>query len=169
MKTIKHKYVKKTAVCLLLFIPCLLVFSAEIDRKTFSISLPDKWAEDTKDDMYSPDSFIFFDGPESCLFTVMVGKKSAGASVDDLLKNQIDSIKKKFTDEKIAKITKWSRFDGKGFKIEGKIQGIFITRFTVFGFEKGDYVCLVEESATLGDYKTYANDFEKIRQSFKLK
>lgn len=29
-------------------------------------------------------------------------------------------------------------------------------------------VCIVEEYATLGDYKTYAKDFEKIRQTFQL-
>ena len=68
----------------------------------------------------------------------------------------------------IIPITKWSNFDGKGFQMEGKIQGIINGRVTVFGFEKGDNVCIVEEWATPGDYKTYAKDFEKIRQTFRL-
>lgn len=42
--------------------------AVEIDRKTFSLSLPGRWTEKTKDDMYEPDSFVFFDGPESCFF-----------------------------------------------------------------------------------------------------
>jgi hypothetical protein len=133
------------------------------------MSLPDKWTENTKDDMYSPDSFIFFEGPESTIFVVIIGQKSAGASVDILLDNQRDSFKKKIPDAAIAAVTKWSNVDGKGLKIEGKVQGIVSARVTIFGFEKGDNICIIEEYATVGDYKTYAKDFEKIRQTFRLK
>lgn len=142
---------------------------SEIDRKTFSMSLPDKWIENTKDDMYNPDSLIFFEGPESTVFTVIIGQKSAGASADTLVTKQKDVFARKFTDTAITEITKWSSYDGRGFEIEGKIQGIVMARITIFGFEKGDNVCLIEEYATLGDYKTYANDFEQLRQTFKLK
>ncbi len=142
--------------------------ATEINRKTFSVSLPGNWVENTKDDTYSPDSFVFFEGPESTLFSVIIGQKSTGASLDTLLNNQRDSFKKKMTDATITVITKWSNVDGKGFKIEGKVQGIVSVRVTIFGFEKGDNVCIVEEYATPGDYKTYARDFEKIRQTFRL-
>src|SRR5260370_565814 len=109
---------------LLLIFSCILLDAAEIDRRTFSLSLPEKWTENTKDDMYSPDSFIFFEGPESTIFAVIIGKKSAGASVDILVNNQRDALGKKFTDATTTKISKWSSSDGKGFRIEGKILGI---------------------------------------------
>jgi hypothetical protein len=142
--------------------------ATEINRKTFSITLPGNWIEDTKRDTNDPDSLVFFDGPESALFSVIVGQKSAGSSVDTMLDNQKDSLKRKIVNATIIPITKWSNFDGKGFQMEGKIQGIINGRVTVFGFEKGDNVCIVEEWATPGDYKTYAKDFEKIRQTFRL-
>ena len=132
------------------------------------MTLPGNWIEDTKRDTYDPDSLVFFDGPESALFSVIVGQKSAGSSVDTMLDNQKDSLKGKIVNATIIPITKWSNFDGKGFQMEGKIQGIINGRVTVFGFEKGDNVCIVEEWATPGDYKTYAKDFEKIRQTFRL-
>jgi len=152
-----------------MFACCTPAHVVEIDRKTFSLSLPEKWTENTKDDMYSPDSFIFFEGPESTFFMVVIGQKSAGASADSLVNKQRDGIGKKFTDAKTADITKWSRFEGKGYSIEGKIQGIVRARVTIFGFEKGDNICVIEEYATLGDYKTYASDFERLRQTFTLK
>jgi len=154
---------------LLLTLFCTLAYSTEINRKTFSLSLPDNWIENTNDDMYSPDSFIFFEGPESTLFTVVIGQKSAGASVEDFVNNQKTIQSKRFKDLTITNITKWSNYEGKGFQIVGKVMGIANARLTVLGFEKGDNVCLIEEYATLNDFKTYASDFEKIRQTFRLK
>jgi len=142
--------------------------ATEINRKTFSMTLPGNWIEDSKRDTYDPDSLVFFDGPESALFSVIVGQKSAGSSVDTMLDNQRDYYKARIVNATITPITKWSNFDGKGFQMEGKVQGIANGRITVFGFEKGDNVCIVEEYATPGDYKTYARDFEKIRQTFRL-
>ncbi|MEP6663964.1 MAG: hypothetical protein ABJC04_09900 [Verrucomicrobiota bacterium] len=76
---------------------------------------------------------------------------------------------KKVTDLKSSPIKKWSNYEGKGFEIEGKIQGIVRSQARIFTFEKGDNVCLITEYATVGDLKTFAADFAKIRQSFKLK
>jgi hypothetical protein len=141
----------------------------EIDRKNFSISLPDGWAENTKDDMYDPDFFVFFEGPESTFFLVIVDQKSAGTSVDTLVTKQKDSFIKKVTDATVVEKAGWSSYDGKGFDIEGQVQGIVKAHITVFGFESGDNVCAITEYATLGDYQKYASDFDKLRQTFKLK
>lgn len=140
-----------------------------IDRKTFSMSLPAGWTEDTKDDMHDADSFVFFENAESCLFAVMIGKKSAGASLDNQLVNQKDALLKKMTDAKVIEIQRWATYDGEGFEIEGKVAGIALTRQRIFGFENGDNICVITESATPGDFETYAADFETIRQTFKLK
>ncbi len=160
---------KNIGIVLLLFCSCIIASAADIDRKTFSLSLPNQWVEDTNDKMYNPDSMIFFEGPESTFFFVMIGRKSAGASVDDFITTQRDIMVRKFTDVTVTNVTQWSSFDGKGFKIDGKAGDITRACVTIFGFEKGNNVCLVEEYATLGDYITYANDFQKLRQSFKLK
>jgi hypothetical protein len=143
--------------------------ATEIDRKTFSLSLPAGWTEDTKDDMHDPDSFVFFENPESCLFTVIIGKKSAGASVDELLEGQKEAFEKKLTGATTTEVDTWANYKVKGFRIEGKAQGISQTRALIYGFENGDNVCIITESATPGDFDTYAAEFETIRQSFKLK
>jgi hypothetical protein len=143
--------------------------ATEIDRKTFSISLPAGWTEDTKDDMHDPDSFVFFENPESCLFAVVIGKKSAGATVDEQLMNQKEAWLKNITEAKITDFRKWANYEGQGFEIEGKVHGTSLTRQRIFGFEKSDNVCVITESATPGDFKTFASDFETLRQSFKLK
>ena len=140
-----------------------------IDRMTFSMSLPDKWTENTNDDNYNSNSFVFFEGPEQGFFFVMIGKKSAGASVDILVNAQRDELSKKFTDAAITKITKWSSFDGNGLIIEGKIMGILNARATIFGFEKADNVCLVEEYSSLRGYNKYGKDFATMRQTFRVK
>jgi hypothetical protein len=140
-----------------------------IERKTFSMSLPAGWTEDTKDDMHDADSFVFFENAESCLFAVMIGKKSAGASVDTQLMNQKEALLKKMTDTKVTELQTWSTYEGKGFEIEGKVAGIILTRQRIFGFETDENICVITESATPGDFATFAADFETIRQTFKLK
>jgi hypothetical protein len=142
---------------------------AQIDRKTFSMSLPDGWTEDTKDDMYEPDSFVFFENPESCLFCVFIGKKSAGMTVDLILKKEEESYQKKLTDLTSSTFDSWSKYKGEGIEMVGKMGGAIKYRSRLFGFENGDNVCCVIEAATPGDWETYAGDYETIRQSFNLK
>jgi len=163
------KFMKTVRTLLLIALSCIVSFAAEIERKTFSVSLAKGWTEDTKDDMYDPDSFVFFENSESCLFAVMVGKKSAGASVDNLLKHQKEAWQKKFAESKLTEIKKWSKYEGKGFELEGKVLGILRARARIFGFENDHNVCIVTEYGTSGDLRTFADDFEKIRQTFKLK
>jgi len=163
------KITKLTKTLLALLLTCAITVAAEINRKTFALSLPDGWTEDTKDDLHDPDSFVMFENSESCLFMVIVGKKSAGASVDVLLKHQKAQFGKMMTDAKSTNITTWSEFKGKGFEMEGKAQGIVRSRARIFGFEKADHVCVIVEFGTVGDLKTYADDFLKIQKTFKLK
>ena len=160
---------KFARILLLLALFSILSRASETDRATFSMSLPKGWTEDTKDDMYDPDSFVFFENSESCLFAVIIGKKSAGASVDFLLKHQKEAWQKKIADSILTEIKKWSKYEGKGFELEGKILGIFRARARIFGFENDRHVCIITEYGTTGDLKTFADDFEKIRQTFKLK
>jgi hypothetical protein len=47
--------------------------------------------------------------------------------------------------------------------------GVIPFRIMVFGFEKDDEVCVIIENAPLDGYKKFANDFETIRETFKLK
>ena len=143
--------------------------AAVIDRKTYSLSLPAGWTEDTKDDMYDPESLVFFENAESCLFAVVMAQKSTGASVDEQLANQKETWLQKTTEAKTSDFQKWGNYEGKGFEIEGKVQGTFLTRQRFFGFEDADSVCIIMESATPEDFQTCASDFETIRQTFKLK
>jgi hypothetical protein len=164
-----RRIMKTPNTVLLLALSCALASAAEIERKTFSMSLPQGWTEDTKNDMHDPDSFIFFENSESCLFTVIIGTKSAGAAVADMFKPQKEKWEKKVTDMKSTPIEKWGTYQGKGIEIEGKMQGILRYRVRLFGFESNDYACVITESSTDGDSKTFAADFEKIRQTFRLK
>ena len=151
-------------------------YATEIDRKTFSLSLPDNWMENKSTATYNSNSFVFFVGPEACIFNVFIASKSKGASVESLVNRQKDVQQKKFTDATFTSTNKWSNFEGNGFEIEGMyhgttpaFQGTVPYRIMVFGFEKGDKVCVIIENATLDGSKKYANDFETIRQTFKLK
>jgi len=161
--------IRITAFVSVLFLSWVVCGAAEIDRKTFSLSLPSGWTEDIKDDMYDPDSVVFFENSESCLCTVIIGKKSAGATVEKLFKAQKEAWLKKFTDSRTIDFSRWSGYDGKGVEIEGKIQGITRSRARVFGFEKNDNVCIISEFGTIDDLKTFASDFEQIQKTFKLK
>ncbi len=141
----------------------------QIDRATFSMLLPNGWSEDTADDMHDPDSFVFFENPESCLFFVMIADKSTGATVDDLLIAQKHQYEIMMTNSVVTNLTRWATYDVKGFEINGKAQGIVRSNAKLHGFVNGNNVCVVIEFAELNDLKTYGNDFETIRQSFKLK
>jgi hypothetical protein len=160
----------KTSLTFVLLLLCgVTAIAGEIDRKTYSLSLPKGWTEDTKDDMYEPDSFVFFENAESCLFTVIIGTKSAGATAATMLNGQKESWKKRVTDAKWTDITEWSHYKGNGAEVEGKIQGIIRVRARLFAFETERYVCVITEYATVGDWKKFESDFNHIRQSFKLK
>ena len=143
--------------------------SVGINRKTFSMSLPAGWFEDTKDDMYDAESFMFFENPESCLFCVIIGKKSAGFSVDEMLEKHKEQYSAKMTDLSTSSFDGWSNYRGKGMNITGKVQGAFQYRCHLFGFENGDSACVIIEAANPADFNKFAGDFELIRQSFKLK
>jgi hypothetical protein len=114
--------------------------ASEIERKTFSMTLPKGWTEDTKDDMYDPNSFVIFENSASCIFMVIVGKTSAGATVEDLLKHEGEELQKRVTESKSTDIKAWSKYEGKGFELEGKVQGITRSRARIFGFQNGDNV-----------------------------
>jgi len=133
------------------------------------MALPKGWTEDTKAELYDPDTIVFFENSESCLFTVVIGKKSAGASVEAKLKAYKQATEKNYTEVKLKEFGKWSRYQGKGIEIEGKLQGTLRSRTRIFAFEKGDSVCVVKESAILADWKKFIADFEKIREGFKVK
>jgi tetratricopeptide (TPR) repeat protein len=141
----------------------------EIDRQTFSLSLPEHWTENAKDDMYQPDSFVFFEGPGSCFFNVVIGKKSTGLSIDTLIGHQTKEAQRRFTEMTLTEITRWAGFDGKGVEIEGKPGGLIRSRIRIFGFENSENVCLISEFGDIPDLEKHANDFDHIHQTFQLK
>ena len=143
----------------------------KIDRKTFSMALPAIWKEDTSGDAYNPETFVMFQRGTSttCLFEVLIGRKSAGASVDELLASQRDGWLKIVSEPKVTEFHEWGNYTGKGVEIEGKVQGTFLQQHRIFVFTKGDAVCLVIESAPPKDFFFYVGEFKTIRNSFKLK
>jgi hypothetical protein len=158
-----------TKAWLVLLLACAVGGAAEIDRKTFSMTLPDGWTEDTKNKQHNPDLFVIFENPESCAFMVVVGKKSAGHKLEEMLKPQKTEWGNAMSDVKTTNITTWSEFKGTGFELEGKMHGTVPTRVRIFGFEKGDLLCVIIEFGTLEDLKTFDDDYRKIQKSFKLK
>ena len=151
-----------------------LVVHSTIDHKTFSLSLPHNWAEINKDDPLSLRTYYRFQGPEDAEFGVRVSQKSAGISIDSLVNeagnDYTNGIMSRYYKATITEITNWSRYDGKGFNIEWKSQGEFPgQRDTIFGFERGDNVCIIYEETSLPDFKKSDKDFDKIRKTFQLK
>jgi len=144
-------------------------YASEIDRQTFSVSIPRGWTEDTADDMYDPETFVFFENPESCMFSVMIGEKSTGITIDDILLNQKAVWEEKLTNCDVMRLTKWATREAKGFEIKGKMFGMLRSVCRMYGFDNDTRVCVVMEFAVSSDFKKYAADFEKIRQTFRLK
>ena len=140
-----------------------------IDRKTFSMTLPAGWTENTEDDQYDPNSLVFFENSESGFFAVVIREKSAGASVAEEVMKQKEAWQKNMTGAKITALNKWANYEGEGFEIEGKLEGTYLTRQRVIGFENSDNICVIIESADPGDFQTFADDYDLIRQTFKLK
>jgi hypothetical protein len=106
----------------------------QIDRKTFSMTRPTGWTEDTKGEAYNPDSFVMFErgSGSNCLFEVIIVKKSAGASPDKLLASQTDGWLKIVSDAKVEQFDQWGSYRGQGSDIEGKVNAKYIQRHRVF-------------------------------------
>ena len=160
----------KTKILLLITALSVAVANAgEVERTTFSVSLPDGWTEDTKDDMYDPETNLFFENSESCLVMVVIGTKSAGSSIEPMLAAQKETWAKRLTQMEEAKIEKWGQYQGKGFELTGKLSGTTQYRARFFGFENAKHTCVVIECADAVDAKKFAADFDRIRETFRLK
>jgi hypothetical protein len=102
------------------------------------------------------------------MFTVLVRPKSDGVTAAAMLEAQTKPFKTNLADAKATEFTKWGQYQGNGVEIQGTLKRTSV-RFQTFGFEEGSNICVIGEEANLSDYKTYADDFEKIRRTFKLK
>ena len=148
----------------------------EIDRETFSLSLPGQWIENTNINRYDPNSLILFKGPRSAVFSLMIRRKSPGTSVDSLIAEQRNAFANRLQNASFTEISDWPGPDSRGLQIDGNVLGVkgqqvalVEQHVTIFGLENDDHVCIVEECANLDDYKEYAGDFETLRQTLKLK
>jgi hypothetical protein len=140
----------------------------EIERSTFSVSLPKGWREDQTDKDFNGTSTAFFEKSADCFFSVVVQPKSPEVSATTLLEIQKGEMEKKFTNVKFTAATKWGAYDGTGFDVAATYQGTG-SRGRIFAFESSGNACLVCEMASDKDYRTAAADFATIRESFKLK
>ena len=159
---------------LLLVLAGTLCDAAEIDRKTFAVSLPEGWTEDTQSVLHDPDSYVDFENaactrPESVagtFFSVMVQKKREGWSLsDDFLQKPKEALEKWLPDAKSTDLTKWAKYGGKGVEREGNSLVLGRYRLLVFGFEHAGRIYLIMEANT----PSCAGDFAQIRQTFKVK
>lgn len=156
-------------ILLMLLLFCSLSQAGEIDRETFSFSLPDGWTEDMEDEMYDQNHFLIFENSESCLFGTIIKKRSEGVSSVEMLAEQKRSWQKRFRKAKEKSFNKWSHYAGKGLQMEGDFQGLLIARSRIFAFESPKYACVIVEFAEIGDFDSFEMEFEKIRKSFRLK
>jgi hypothetical protein len=140
----------------------------KIDRKTFSLTLPADWTEDTKTEL-NPDSFgIFEKSKQDVVLSIQIRKKSEGFAADKLLTEQKTQLLMVTFYTKIDEFKEWGNYKGHGFDISGRLRGKQDWRHRVFAFEQGDKVCLITESGA-PVYFMHDDDFKTIRNSFKLK
>ena len=131
---------------------------------------PAGWAEVTTIKGYDPDSFVIFQQPESnCLFEVLIVKKSDGAVPGNLLMSQKEGWLKVVTDARVELFDRWGNYFGQGYDMEGKMAAQHIQRHRVFLFSQGDYVCIIVESAPATKFLDHEDDYNRIRESFRLK
>ena len=160
---------KTVSTIAILLCSCLLLFAGPINRKTFSLSLPTGWTENTHDNMYNPDSFVFFERGETGLFTVIIADKTTHTTAQQILRGQESGWRNRLTNLKFTDVTSWGRYKGSGTDIEGDMQEVIRVRTRIFAFESAQYVCVVTESASVRDWNTLQSDFEEFRKSFRLK
>ena len=153
----------------LLLLWCASTLAGPIDRKTFSLSLPAGWTENTQDNMYNADSFVFFEKGETALFNVMVGDKAAGAKGEPMLRTQEAGWRNRLTNLKFTDLHNWSHYKGTGVEIEGEMQEVVRVRTRIFTFQSDKYVCVITESASVLDWNKLESEFAQIRKSFRLK
>jgi len=138
-----------------------------IDRKAFSFSLPPRWTEQ-RDETYDGEQFAFFQGRSSCLLSVVIRPKSDQVSAASLLEAMSKEMKKRLSGVRTTDFTSWGKYQGTGQALEGTIKNEkCVSR--AFGMEGDTYVGVVTEFSGVADEKKYQNDFEQIRQSFRLK
>src|SRR5581483_4818874 len=155
----------RSARCFLLLLVLLLGGcrpADRIERATFAMTLPAGWVEDRNDGLYDPNGFVMFENKDSCLFIVVVAKKSKTMSVDLLVEKQRQAYLKKMTNVKAGAFIQWSRYQGKGLRLVGNVGGKVLYDNRIFGFEHGDRVCAIVEAATPGDFTRYAADYDLI-------
>ena len=148
--------------------------AAEIDRKTFSVSLPNGWTEYTTSVLYDPDSYVDFEHsacprPASMAgtyFSVMVQQKREGWSLsEDFLQKPKEALGKWLPDATSTERTTWGQYGGKGVERDGSSPVLGRYRLLVFGFEHAGHLYLIMEAAT----PNCASGFAQIRQTFKVK
>jgi len=160
---------KRISIFSALLLCCLSASAGQIDRTTFSLSLPTGWTENTQDDMYNADSFVFFEKGETALFNVIIGDRKAGAAPEPLVRRQESAWRNKLTNLKFTDLRNWARYKGMGVQLEGDMQEVVRVRTRIFGFQNERYACVVTESASVHDWSRLQSDFEQIRKSFRLK
>jgi len=153
----------------LLLLCCIPTLAGPIDRKTFSLTLPSDWTENTHDEMYNAEFFVFFEKGETGLFTVIIGDKSTGAIPEKVMRTQEAGWRNRLTNVKFTDLHSWSRYKGIGVEIEGLMQDVVRVRTRIFAFQTDRYACVITESASVHDWSSLESDFAQIRKSFRLK
>jgi len=143
-----------------------------IDRKTYSLSLPSGWKEETskhQDDGNGNTVDVFRNVGNTMATTVLLHPKTENFDPVAVLSAATDSMEKKFGDPKrIEEFTAWGRYQGKGGQLEGTFEKVRY-RARTFVFESGTQACVIAEFIKISDYEKSAADLEQIRQSFRLK
>src|ERR1043166_296573 len=130
----ERQQMKRISIFSALLFYCLSASAGEIDRPTFSLSLPASWTENTHDDMYNANSFVFFEKGETALFNVIIGDRKAGATPEPMVRRQESNWRNKLTNLKFTDLRNWSRYKGAGVELEGDMQEVVRVRARIFGF-----------------------------------
>ncbi len=159
----------------LTIISVILVFalpafsSTGIDRDTFSVSIPEKWAEKTSSKLYDKNRHVFFENSESCIVLVMILDKGSGITSARLLEKNIENYKKRINVTKESAIDRWGSYRGNGVLLYGKMAGAYSAYARLFEFETDSKSCLIVEFALEEDWKEFSSDFISIQKTLVIK
>jgi hypothetical protein len=140
-----------------------------IDRDSFSLKYPEKWAIDKQDPDYDPDALFSVDAPDDqnmimfFIFNMVI-------DADEMLAEQVKAMSASvLKNPEITDFTDWGKYKGKGKLLKGKFLGVFKGTLRLFFYADDFKSMLVMEYLYDSATEDVKKEMKAIADSFSFK